>query len=119
MSGEELNQTNFDELARESARILDERIIASLERGPEVSISADFAARVAAKVPARKPVAVSSTHYGWTAMWAGLALLFMVLVAIGVKGAAGSVVGTAVEWTLLVQFLVFATWLVLRKRTES
>jgi hypothetical protein len=43
----------------------------------------------------------------------------MVLVAIGVKGAAGSVVGTAVEWTLLVQFLVFATWLVLRKRTES
>ena len=56
-------------------RKFDAMLTAALERQPQVAIPAGFAARVAASLPARKPVRV--THYGrWVAY-----LCMMLLVA--------------------------------------
>ncbi|HTH52615.1 MAG TPA: hypothetical protein VL495_01610 [Edaphobacter sp.] len=97
----------------QAARELDARIVEELERLPDLSaaIPADFAARVAAKVPARRSVAVRTTHYGRTLMMLSLVVLFVALVALAMRGAAGSAIGTALEWTLCIQFLAFAVWM--------
>ena len=66
MSGEEMNNQSVDELREMEERALDIKIVAALERAPEVSqlIPADFAARVAASVPSRRAVAVSAFALG-------------------------------------------------------
>jgi cytochrome oxidase assembly protein ShyY1 len=114
MRGEEMSAEDMEALAREiGERALDERIVAALEQAPDMSgsIRADFAERVAARVPARRPIAVRETHYGGTMMWCSLAVLFVVLVIVAVQGAGRSVIGTAVEWSLCAQFLGIAIWL--------
>ena len=118
MRGEEMSPEEMEALAREmEERAFDERIVAELERAPDMSrsIPADFAERVAAKVPVRRPVAVKETHYGWTMMWCCLAVLFVVLIVVAVQGAGRSTIGTAVQWTLYLQFLSIATWLSVRR----
>ena len=118
MHGEEMSAGEVEALAREmEERALDERIVAALEGTPDVSYSipADFAERVAARVPARRPVMVRETHYGWTIMWCSLIVLFVVLVIVAVQGAGRSAIGTAVEWSLCAQFLGIAIWLAMRR----
>jgi hypothetical protein len=117
MPGEELNPNSVDDLAREMERALDERVVSSLESLPDLSASipADFAARVAAKVPARQPVPVLTTHYGRTVMWCCLAVLFVALVVVAAKGLGHSAIGTAVELTLYAQFLAIVVWLGVRR----
>jgi len=48
-------------------------LTAALERQPQVAIPANFSARIAASVPARKPVPV--THYGRTMTYLCILLL--------------------------------------------
>jgi cytochrome oxidase assembly protein ShyY1 len=118
MRGEEMSPEEIEGLARDmEERALDERIVAALERAADLtrSIPADFAERVAARVPARRPVAVKETHYGWTMMWCSLAVLFVVLVIVAVHGAGRSTIGTAVEWSLYLQFLAISIWLAMRQ----
>jgi hypothetical protein len=118
MLGEEMNPEEIESLAREmEERALDERVVAELERAPDLSdsIPTDFAMRVAAKVPASRPVTVAETHYGWTVMWCSLAVLFVVLVVAAVRGLERSAIGTAIEWTLCAQFLAIAIWLAMRR----
>lgn len=119
MPGKDLTPEEMDALVREmEEREFDERIVALLESQPDLatSIPADFAARVAAQVPSKRPVAITTTtHYGRLAMWVSLAVLFVALVAVAARGAEHSVVGTAVELTLYVQFLAIAVWLGIRR----
>ncbi|HEY2038022.1 MAG TPA: hypothetical protein VGG95_00020 [Edaphobacter sp.] len=101
------------EAGAQAERELDDRIVEQLERLPDVSaaIPADFAARVAAKVPARRPVSIRTTHYGRTLMMLSLVVLFVALVVLAVRGSGGSTIGVALEWTLCIQFLAFAVWM--------
>lgn len=119
MPGEEMTPEELAALAREmEERVFDERIIAELERVPDLSavVPADFAARVAAKVPAKRAVSVSvrQTHYGWTVMWCCFAVLLAAMVIVATRGLGHSAIGTAVEWTLCAQFLALAIWFVMR-----
>src|SRR5437899_10703916 len=116
MRGEEMSPEAA--LAREiEERAFDERVIAELERAPDLpgSIPADFAERVAAMVPARRPVAVQGTQYGRKVMWCSLVVLLLVLVVVAVRGTQASAVGTVMEWVLFVQFLGLAVWLGVRQ----
>jgi hypothetical protein len=101
----------------QAERELDVRIVEQLERQPDLSTSipADFAARVAAKVPAGRPVSVRTTHYGRTLMMLGLVVLFVGLLVLAVRGSAGSTIGMTLEWTLCIQFLAFAIWIGVRR----
>jgi hypothetical protein len=116
MRDEELNRI----LAEDAERAFDDRIVTALERKPDLSsaIPDDFAARVAAQVPAKRPVMVRATSYGRTAMWVGLAVSMVVLIGITVRGSASPAV-VVVEWTLCLQFLAFAVWLGVRRLREG
>ena len=118
MRGEEMSSSETEALAREmEERAFDERVVAALERAPDLSASipADFAERVAAKVPVRRPVAVQATQYGRKAMWCSLAVLFVLMVVVAVRGMERSTIGTVVEWVLYAQFLAIAIWLAMRQ----
>ena len=119
MRGEEMSPEEMKALAREmEERAFEEHIVAALEQAPDLSgsIPADFAARVAAAVPARRPVvAVRVTQYGRKAMWCSLAVLLVMLVVVALHGAERSTIGTVVEWTLYAQFLAIAIWLAMRQ----
>jgi len=128
MPGEEMTPEELEALAREMEdRAFDARVIAELERAPDVSaaIPADFAARVAAKVPARgavlvvPSVSIRQTDYGWKAMWVCLAVLFVALMVLAAKGLGHTTIGTAVEWTLYAQFLGIVIWLGARRWSAS
>lgn len=102
-------------------KLLDERVVRVLERTPDVSevIPADFAARVAKRVPARRPVAVTPTYYGRKAMiFCGVAL-FVVLVALATRGVERSTIGLVLEWSLFAQFVTLAIWLGTRRWGEG
>jgi hypothetical protein len=118
MSGEEMTPEEFEAFAREmEERTLDARIVAELERVPDASvvIPADFAARVAAKVPAKPEVAVAPTYYGRKVMWCCFAVLLVVLAVLAARGMGRSAYGTAIEWILCAQFLAIAVWLATRR----
>ena len=119
MRGEEMNQKSIEELAQEmEERALDMRVISALEAVPDLSdsIPADFAARVAAKVPARRTAIAAAvpTHVGRVVMWVCLAVLLIAMLFVG-RGAEHSVVSTVVVWTLFAQFLGLAVWLGVRQ----
>jgi hypothetical protein len=107
--------------AEDMDRALNDRVVASLERVPDLSsaIPEDFAARVAAGLAAKRPVSVRSTSYGRAATWAGLAILMVALIAVSYSGVEGSSLAVVVEWTLVLQFLAIAVWLGVRRWRES
>jgi len=126
MHGEDLTQEELEALLRvETERAFDARIIAELERVPDLTaaIPEDFAAKVAAQVPAKKVqsartfAAVRTTHYGQFAMWAGLAVL-LVLTVFASRGSL-SVVSMTVEALLFMEFAAIAVWLALRSWREG
>lgn len=114
MSGDEMNQLE--------TQTLDARIQQELEHVPDLSVAipADFAARVAAKVPEKRVIrATRATHYGRKLMWASLVVLLIVLIALAGQSFVHSTVGIAIEWTLCVQFLAIVVWLGVRHWRES
>lgn len=115
MSSDEMNLRQNREPEME---VLDRQIQQALEHVPDLSavIAADFAARVAAKVPA-KPVApaITVTHYGSRLMWAALVVLSILLIVLARPTFVHSTAGIAIEWTLCVQFLAIVIWLGTRR----
>ncbi len=82
----------------------DARVVRALERLPESSkfkIPADFAARVAASVPARRPVAIHPPHYGRTVAFVCVFVLFATLLAAAPQGLDHSALGFALECLLV------------------
>jgi hypothetical protein len=118
MRGEEMKEKSV-ELAQEmEERALDMRVISSLEARPDLSdsIPADFAARVAAHVPARRATVAAAvpSHVGRVVMWVCLVVLLVALLFVG-RGSKESVVSTALDWILFAQFLGLAVWLGVRQ----
>jgi hypothetical protein len=98
-------------LVNSSAAALEARVVRALERPPEPTIPADFATRVAAQVPLRKPVSLTPTHYGRRVTAACLALLFVVLLLLTPYTANHTTWSLAVDWLLTAQFLAMVMWL--------
>lgn len=121
MHGESMMDENK---ARAAAEALEVRIVQALEAQPEVDIAADFAARVASRMPVREVVSVRKTglrevvfretHYGRSMMVVGMVVLIAAMLALAPR-AAGSVVWVGMEWTLCAQFVLLALWFVMRR----
>ncbi|QNI38206.1 hypothetical protein [Edaphobacter albus] len=101
---------------------LDAQIQRELERMPDLSgaIPADFAARVAAKVPAKRvSPATTATHYGSRLVWVSLVVLSILLIVLAGESFVHSTIGIAIEWTLCAQFLAIVIWLGTRRWRSS
>jgi hypothetical protein len=96
-------------------RVEEDRITHALEQPPEVTVPADFAARMMAQLPERKAARVPAagwfvrrTHYGRNAMLAGAGLLccLLMVAAVGHGGTAWQLA----EWIALLQLAGIALW---------
>jgi hypothetical protein len=97
--------------------ILDQRLVRALDAAPEIEIPADFAARVASRLPARpRPVSIATTHYGDKAIFIGILVTLFALVALTLPTAGRATFGL-VESFLLAQFLALAVWLSIRRHS--
>jgi hypothetical protein len=93
---------------------LDQRVIRALEASPEPQIPDDFAARVASRVPASRPLSVTPTRYGHNAILISIAVLFAALFALAPHAVNRSVVGLTIECLLCAQFIGLTIWLSIR-----
>jgi ABC-type transport system involved in cytochrome c biogenesis permease subunit len=111
MHDESLNPETLSPAAMEQAAIeqLDQRLIRALEAVPEPHIPANFAARVASRLPARRPVSLTPTHYGYTATLIGLVLTLAALLVVALHTTGRPTFGLP-EAFLLTQFIVLAVW---------
>jgi hypothetical protein len=89
---------------------LEMRVLRALEAKPGVSVPADFAARVASRVPARRLGAVAPARYGMIAMRVAMAVLVVALVIVAMRSGDRGAVGLAVEWILGAQLVALAMW---------
>jgi hypothetical protein len=119
MHDEPLTPGNLSHSAMEHVDYLDQRIVRALETSPEPQIPADFAARVASQLPARRPVSLTPTHYGQKAVLAGIvvtlaALLILALYSTALHSPAEHAAGHAafglLESLLFAQFIALAVW---------
>jgi hypothetical protein len=88
---------------------LDQRLILALETVPELRIPADFAARVASQLPARRPVSLTSTHYGQNAMLLGIFATLAALIVLTLNTAGHASFGL-LDSLLFAQFIAFTVW---------
>jgi hypothetical protein len=95
---------------------LDDRILRALEAVPEPHIPADFAARVASKLPARRPVSLTPTYYGRNAMLIGMFATLVALLALTLHNGSHAVFGLA-QSLLLAQFVALTVWLSVRRQS--
>jgi hypothetical protein len=95
---------------------LDQRVIRALETAPDPQIPADFAARVASRLPSARPVSIGRTRYGDSSLLIGIVVLFAALFAVAPDATNRSVVGLTMEWVLCAQFIGLTLWLSIRRR---
>ncbi len=104
---------DHDNLSQSAIDHLDQQIVRALEAAPDPEIPADFAARVASRLPARRPVALTPTHYGKKTAQIGVVVTFAALLVLALY-AAGHASGYAtlglVESLLFAQFLALIVW---------
>ena len=119
MHDEPLTPDNLSQSATEHVDYLDQRIVRALETAPEPHIPADFAARVASQLPARRPVSLTPTHYGQKAMLVGIVVTLAALLILAIHSTAlhsTALHSTAhptfglLESLLSAQFLALAVW---------
>ena len=96
------------------AEVLDARITFALEAAPQPEIPLDFAARVAAQVPAIRPMTLTPRGYGRNAAMLSLAVL-LALIFVFAHRAGASPLWTTMEWIFCVQFALIAVWLAMRQ----
>ena len=107
MHDEPLTPGNLSQSATEH---LDQRIVRVLETAPEPHIAADFAARVASRLPARHPVSLTPTHYGQRATLAGILVTLAALLVLALNSGSHTTFGL-LESLLSAQFIALAVWL--------
>jgi hypothetical protein len=111
MRNERLNDTNLSAFDDE----LEQRLIRALETRPVAAIPADFAARVAGKLPARRPIVLTPTHYGRRAMIVCMVVLGVaLLLAFALRGVTVAPMVRVTGWLLYVQFLGLVVWFGMR-----
>jgi ABC-type transport system involved in cytochrome c biogenesis permease subunit len=107
MHDQPLNQQN---LSPDEMEHLEQRLTRALETVPEPHIPADFAARVARRLPAKRPVSLTPTHYGQRAMWVGVVLTLAAMLALALRATGQPIFGLT-ESFLLTLFVVLVVWL--------
>jgi hypothetical protein len=107
---------NHENLSQSAAEHLDQRIVRALEIAPETRIPADFAARVAAQLPERRPVSLTPTHYGKGAMLIGLGVILVALLILATQTRGHAALGL-LESLLFAQFIALAVWLSVWRRS--
>ncbi len=101
---------NQQELSPEAMEYLDQRILRALDTAPQVVIPADFASRVISRLPAKRPVSVTATHYGRNAMLLGILITLAGLVALALNPLGPARFGL-LESILFAQFVGLVVWL--------
>jgi hypothetical protein len=99
-----------DNLSQSASEHLDQRIVRALETAPEPQIPADFATRVASRLPARRPVSLTPTHYGQNALLIGTVVTLAALLVLALHSTGHAVFGL-LESILSAQFIALAVWL--------
>ena len=107
MHDEPLNPEHPSQSASEH---LDQRIVRALEAAPEPQIPADFAARVASQLPARRSVSLTPTHYGQNAMLIGTVVTLAALLVLALHSTGHATLGL-LQSLLFAQFIALAVWL--------
>jgi hypothetical protein len=92
---------------------LDLRILYALETAPDLQIPADFAARLTSKLPARRPISLTPTHYGRNAMLIGMVVTLVALLALTLHNGTHAAFSLA-QSLLLAQFVALTVWLSIR-----
>jgi hypothetical protein len=105
LNPEDLSPSGMEHVAEH----LDQRIVRALEAAPPPQIPADFAARVAGQLPARRPVSLTPRHYGQYAMLIGTVVTLAALVILSLHSTHPSF--GLLEPLLFVQFIALAVWL--------
>jgi hypothetical protein len=94
---------------------LDERILHALEAAPELRIPADFASRVANRLPAKRPVSLTPTHYGYSLIVASIAILFSAVLVLAIRTSDRTTLGLTLQMLLFAQFIALTVWLSIRR----
>lgn len=101
-------------------RALDLRIEHALERAPQVHIPADFAAKVAARIPPQS-VRLRSARIPARSIGFGVAAACLILLAVAMLALAPhtthNVFYIALQWTLAAQFCLIAAWIANPRQT--
>jgi hypothetical protein len=97
---------------------LDLRILRTLEAAPELHVPADFVTRVSRQLPARRPVSLTPTHYGRNAVFIGMVITLIALLALTLHNGTTAAFGLT-QSLLLAQFIVLTVWLSIRRQTFS
>jgi hypothetical protein len=108
-----LDRVDHDNLSQSAIDHLDQQIIRALEVAPDPTIPAAFAARVAGRLPARRPVSLTPTHYGQKAAQIGVVVTFaalLVLALYATRHATGDAALGLLESVLFAQFLALIVW---------
>ena len=102
----------YEQRMRDGMDALEERIVRALERVPEVTIPAEFAARVAGRLPVRRAFAARPARYGLMTMRISMAALVIALIVVAMHATGRSgVLGIALEWVLCAELVGLAVWL--------
>jgi len=94
--------------------MLDALIVQALEAQPRPAIPADFAARIASRLPARKQASFRPRYFGLAFSWIGGIALILALVFLSPSSTRGSSTGAWIELFVCTQFLCLVVWLALR-----
>jgi hypothetical protein len=114
MHDESINQEPLNQKAALQAA-LELRLVRALDAAPPVDVPADFAARVARRLPVRRrPESITTTHYGDTTMFLGMMITLFALAALTFRSGGHPTFGL-IESLLLAQFLALAVWLSIRR----
>jgi len=100
---------NPEDLSQSASEHLDQRIVRALETAPEPQIPADFAARVASRLPSRRPVSLTPTHYGQNALLIGVVATLVALLVLAMQSTGHAAFGL-LESILSAQFIALAVW---------
>ncbi len=94
---------------------LERRIDESLAQAPVLTIPADFAARVAALVPAQQEVAIARPTFGRNTVLVCAAVLLIALLIVAPHATGKSVFATGIEWILCAQLSLLGLWFALSR----
>ena len=93
---------------------LDARIVAALERVPQVHIPEGFAARVASQVPAAVALPIARPYamrFGKAAVTLCMVVCAGAMLMLAPRATGHAIYWISLEWMLCAQFCVLAAWL--------
>jgi len=107
----------------DSPDALDQRLIRALEAAPSLNIPANFAERLASRLPARAPaldsITLPATRYGHNAILIGLAVLLAAMLVLAAHAANHATLEAILEWTLCAQFVALTIWFTTSRKDAS